>query len=386
MQLSLLIFLLNFLSIASALPTLYKRSFDAESAYQSALNATWSLFWNSQYDAFNLNDPACTSEFSYAAVWDLAVVGKAIVDSGDVAKTEDIINSLYKFQNSAGWFTSSPGGSEIYTDDNAQVVWVFLAAYELTKNQQLLNTAVNLIHLIQTQWSAIGGVTWQKDETYVASISTVEAALAAVKVYEQNGDESLLTFANSSLTWLDEHLTDPTDGFYYDGINRQTWQLNKGKLTYTVGVAISTYSYLYKFTGDEAYLEKAIAKASATLQSTTFLSPNGAWNNQLCYVHLLFAGFADLITITGITQYTEAVTNQANFIYLYDQLTQGSYGWYGSDLSLYNNYVKSTGDTKSISYSYSADNYCSTNPTQPKRSALDDGSAAQIFYNVARIN
>ncbi|KAI3404472.2 hypothetical protein KGF56_002664 [Candida oxycetoniae] len=363
-----------------------KRSFDAKFAYTSVLSTTWSTFWHNEYQAFDLNDPSCNPNFSYAAVWDVAVAGKAIVDSGDVQKTTQVINSLYKFQNSEGWFTSSPGGSDIYTDDNSQVLWVFLDAYKLTQKEAYLNTAVNLMHLIQTQWSQIGGITWQKDATYVASISTTEAALSAVKVYEYNNDKTLLTFANSCLTWLDEHLTDPSDGFYYDGINKDTWQVNKGKLTYTVGTAISTYSYLYKFTGDATYLKKATKMASATLSSSTFLNNNGAWNNDLCYVHLLFCGFADLITIGGKTSYTSALVDQANFIYLFDKLDSGDYSLYTKAQSLYEQYVKITGDSKSVNYNYNPDNFCNGDVNKPRKSVLDDGSAAQIFYSVVRVS
>ena len=46
-----------------------------------------------------------------------------------------------------------------------------------------------------------------------------EAALSAVKLYEQNKDDSLLSFAKKCLSWLDDNLLDKLDGFYYDGLN-----------------------------------------------------------------------------------------------------------------------------------------------------------------------
>ena len=103
-----------------------------------------------------------------------------------------------------------------------------LEAYKLTSNAKYLSTANQLMQLIQQQWSNIGGMIWKVDSNYIASISTVEAALSAVKIYQYNQDDTLLTFANSCLGWLDEHLTDPADGFYYDGIDKNTWQVNKG--------------------------------------------------------------------------------------------------------------------------------------------------------------
>ena len=54
------------------------------------------------------------------------------------------------------------------------------------------------MELIQGQWSnEVGGVRWKVDGDYIASISTLEAALSAVKLYEQNKDDSLLSFARN---------------------------------------------------------------------------------------------------------------------------------------------------------------------------------------------
>ena len=156
----------------------------------------------------------------YSVVWSVAVAGMAIVQSGDISKTNQIITSLYKYQNSQGWFSATPGGGESFVDDNCQVLWVFIEAYELTNNTKYLTTANKLMELIQGQWSdKVGGVRWKVDGDYIASISTVEAALCAVRLYEQNKDDSLLSFAKKCLSWLDDNLLDKLDGFYYDGLN-----------------------------------------------------------------------------------------------------------------------------------------------------------------------
>ncbi|KAL6449942.1 hypothetical protein SBY92_002416 [Candida maltosa Xu316] len=365
-----LLITLSLMSHSFGIPV--KRNWDANAAFTSALNATWS------------NDPACpNSFFNYASVWDVAVAGKATTNSGDIGKTTQIINTLYKYQNSDGWFTSTPGGNEMYVDDNAQVLWVFLDAYDLTKNQQYLTTAINLMDLIQTQWSEIGGVIWQVGADYVASISTTEAALSAVKLYQYNNDQTLLTFANSCLTWMDEHLTD-TDGFYFDGINQKDWAVNCGKLTYTVGVAMSTYAYLYKYTGDLHYVLDAVRKAYGTLTSNVFLRSNGFWNNDLRYVHLLFAGFADLITMCGQSGYIPQVADQALFIYDYDSIGGGNYLDFTSNSETYDRYVADTSD-RSIVFQDSNNTYCNgVIGGQLERSLIDNASAAQIFYEISR--
>ncbi|CAK9439704.1 uncharacterized protein LODBEIA_P38040 [Lodderomyces beijingensis] len=385
MLISLVLFF-GILQIGVASSISKRDTFDAARAYHSSLNALWSTFWNDDRVAFNFNDPACSSDFRHVSVWDMAVAGKAIVDSGDLTRTRQVLSALQRYQNSDGWFASNPGGNDIYIDDNAQVVYVYLDAYALTFNSDYLTTATNLMRLIQTQWSSAGGVVWKKDAPYVASISTTEAALAAARLYEYNFDSTLLEFSKSCLSWMEQHLTDPSDGFYYDGLDRDTRQVNRGKLTYTIGVAISTYAYLFKFTGDQAYVNHATDKASATLTKPVFLSSNGAWNNILPYVHLLFAGFADLITIARIHGYNPALNKQASFIYKYDQYdNSGHYSWYTSVRTLYDNYVKSTGDS-SIAFSLDSSCYCSGNASQPRRTVLVDGSAAQIFHSMTRIS
>ncbi|KGU12990.1 hypothetical protein MEY_02405 [Candida albicans 19F] len=316
----------------------------------------------------------------------------AIVQSRDISKTNQIITSLYKYQNSQGWFSATPGGGESFVDDNCQVLWVFIEAYELTNNTKYLTTANKLMELIQGQWSnKVGGVKWKVDGDYIASISTVEAALCAVKLYEQNKDDSLLSFAKKCLSWLDDNLLDKSDGFYYDGLNvNNKNKIDKGKLTYTVGVAISTYSYLYKYTNDEQYVLIATAKANETIKSTTFMRSNGYWNNDLKYLHLLFVGIVDLIIIMGDekSDFSNDIMKQGEFIYKYDQLSEiGNYLDFTGVKQLYDQYVKQSGDNSSINYQFNGDDYCdgSNDSGQIKRSLMENASAAQIFYQLNRL-
>lgn len=152
-----LLLLLVALSTAFCLP-LEKRieSFSANEAYTSVLTSTWKLFWNEQLGAFNLNDPSCSKNFSLPAVWDVAVVAKAIIESGNNTASQKVLTQLYSYQSSNGWFTALPNQTDAFTDDNAQIVWALLTAYDLTKDEKHLATAKQLVKLIQGQWSDIG--------------------------------------------------------------------------------------------------------------------------------------------------------------------------------------------------------------------------------------
>ncbi|CAD1812470.1 Glycosyl hydrolase 76 family protein [Candida parapsilosis] len=383
-----LLLLLVALSTAFCLP-LEKRieSFSANEAYTSVLTSTWKLFWNEQLGAFNLNDPSCSKNFSLPAVWDVAVVAKAIIESGNNTASQKVLTQLYSYQSSNGWFTALPNQTDAFTDDNAQIVWALLTAYDLTKDEKHLATAKQLVKLIQGQWSDIGGITWKTGDPYVASISTTEAALAAVRLYKYTQDKSLLDFAEQCLSWMEEKLKDSSDGFYFDGINKNNGDIDRGKLSYTVGTAISSYIYLYKFTNNATYLSIANSKATAVFATDTsnaLMNNGGGWNNGLKYNHLLFAGIADLIQIGGQLQYTQKLIDQARIVHDYDQLSEGVYVDFYTVETLANRYTQLTGQPNG--YSFNANNYCNNNKSDPKRSVLNQGSAAQIFYQVNRVS
>ncbi|CAI5758979.1 unnamed protein product [Candida verbasci] len=346
------VFLLFILNIVFAIPS-YKRdlSFDAQHEYTNTIDIIWDSFWNHQQQAISAHSSCSNGSFSSAVIWDLAVAAKPIIDSGNVARTNLIMNNLYNYQNIIGWFAATPDSSQIYTDDNAQVLWAYLDAYELTHNTRYLTTAIQIMTLLQTQWSQRGGILWQVDASYIASISTTEAALSAVRLYEYTHDSNLLTFATNCIDWMNANLRDPSDGFYYDGIGSANGSTpNKGKLTYTVGTVISTYTYLAKYNMLPNALSSAITLATNSLTSNTFLT-NGFWNNQVQYIHLLFAGFGDLIKIGGQTSFINQVNDQGNYYY---QMNPVSY-----------NLPCQGGGQGTLLY---------------------DGSMAQIFYQLSRIN
>ena len=86
-------------------------TFDPHDAFETAVNSTWSTFWNNTNQGFSQSDPSCleSQTFQYSVVWDVAVAGLAIVESRDISKTNDVATSLYKYQNSQGWFAATRG-------------------------------------------------------------------------------------------------------------------------------------------------------------------------------------------------------------------------------------------------------------------------------------
>ncbi|KAK6465014.1 Six-hairpin glycosidase-like protein [Scheffersomyces coipomensis] len=372
----------------------------SESAYSSALGTTWSNFWNPAQNAWNLNDQICPGYgYSSPVVWNVAVASKVIIDSGNAQQIQLVVNDILQYQNSAGYFSATTArDDDVYLDDDSQVMWVLIGAYQALGNQAYLTAAQTLMNNIMSQWNpTVGGVNEHVNADYVASISTLEAALAAVKLYEVSPNQDLVTFAENCITWISKTLQDPNDHLIYDGIAPSTGQINDGKLTYTVGVMISTLAYLNKITGQSSYIDQAIVLGNAATNAQgAFYTPQGFWNNELQYVEFLFAGFADLLNIgtattstqqAAFSSYTTEVYQQATYLFNFFQV--GTSGAYVDDVftasqDIFTKYT--TAFPNSGTFATDASNFCGgTLGGTVQTSLLTQASATEIFYQLSRI-
>ncbi|CAH6719286.1 hypothetical protein CLIB1444_02S05050 [[Candida] jaroonii] len=345
----------------------YKETFD------SLVESIWSDFWYDDKSSWSSNNK-CVDKFNYPVVWDQAVAGRAITEHLDQDKIRSVVNNLKDYLNSDGWFSSSTAkDNDVYIDDNAQVLWVLVDAYQFIGDVECLNIATKLMSNIKGQQIQGGGVRWNLNGDYVASISTSEAALAAVRLYQVNNDQSLIDFATSQMDWLFDNLQDPSDGLIYDGKVLSTGNIDKGKLVYSVGTMVSTLSYLSSLTGDSKYYYKALDLLNSALNPKgAFYNSDGTWNNPLKYSHLLFMGISDLITVytasnkVQSSQYQKFISEmefQANHIFENLQIDT-------------NNYVDNTKVFKD------SGNYCNGKPVT---GLMDNVSAAQIYYAMSRV-
>lgn len=377
-----------------SLKTLLSQSV-GDSAISNTIDKVWKRFWSTDKSKWNDNDSICGSSFDAVVLWDQAVVGRAITNSKDSTKINQIMNNIANYRNDKlGAYSAGEGGTEdVYTDDNAQLAWVFIDAYQVTGNEDYLNKAKAIVSFIEKQVDVNGGVLWKYKHTYIASISTVEAALAAMRLYDVSQSDTLITFAESCMNFMFKYFQDPSDHLFYDGLDKDNYKdLNKGKLSYTVGCALSTLAYLVKYTGNQKWLSSAIELGNAaTNKSGAFYNGDKIWNNQLQYVHLLYAGFADLLNIVDwnndFDSFRDEVKRQGAFVYNFLQDSQ--------DSSLYFNLATSSTKTMFNHYhSYFDDGtfsedlsiYCNSNLNGPtKKVLMDNASTAQILFELSRI-
>lgn len=273
-----------------------------DQAFRKVTDNLWNLFWNK--NSSNWNDQCDNT--NTPVVWSVAVASKAITDTHTSSTARSVINALLKYRNSQnnGFLASTAGNNDIYVDDDAQVVWVFTDAAEILYDNTVSQQASDTVDFIEKQKNnQIGGITWSINDVYVASISTLEAGLAAMKLYAVNSDASLISFAKYTLGWSFDNLLDQDNKFFYDGVT-PGGGVNKGQLSYTVGVAISTLAYLERYDGGDSDDWRAIAVELAVraigggkLDSIFF--SGGHLSNDLKYSHLLLVGFADLLSMTS---------------------------------------------------------------------------------------
>ncbi|EGV65821.1 Six-hairpin glycosidase [Yamadazyma tenuis ATCC 10573] len=344
-----------------------------------------SRFWNSDQQSFNSQDQICGSTFSQPMVWDVAVTAKGVIQS-DNTQVDSVLSNLYKYQNKAlkVFSASTAGDTDIYNDDNAQVAWAFIEGYKVTGNSEYLQTAKDIVSFLMTQVDKNGGVIWHYKDDYIASISTIEAALAAIRLYGITKDKTLLTFTKTCLSFAYTYFQDPSDKLFYDGLSKSQYSdINKGKLTYTVGCALSVLSELYKY--DSSNSDEWISKIKDLADATTyklgaFYNGNGFWNNQMKYVHLLYVGFSDIFEMDyDFSSYKPEVSRQAAFIqgFLKDSDSMFFSSISRSTYTMVERYESSFNET--------------VDQTEPvmcsgtaEKSLMDNASVLQIFYQMSR--
>ena len=221
----------------------------------------------------------------------------------------------------------------------------------------------------------------------MASIATLEAAVASVLYDTETGDQEYLSFSKDCLNWAFDNLYDSLDNLFYDGLTISSGNINKGKLSYTVGTALSTLSHLYKIEGDLQWLTKAetLIKASAT-GSGALYNLAGYWNNPLKYLYLLFQGCADFATYIGsASSLTSALVTEVNKQgnYVYNYLQDGTSGFYYDNMltaptNVYQKYLATFGLSAA-----NLPEYCSSGAV--KRSLLTNAAASIVFYNQWRV-
>jgi predicted alpha-1,6-mannanase (GH76 family) len=195
-----------------------------------------------------------------AATVDMQHIGRA--SSNDVAKR---IAGLSAYDGGEGYAPVFGARGNLFYDDN---LWIALA---LDRASSRPPTVVKLFGLVARGWDpdasqrCAGGVFWTRDPSIRDrnAVTTANAALLGIRLYERARVRRFLAFAQRAYAWADRCLA-RDDGLIADHI-RADGSVDWTAWSYNQGAMIATAVHLYGATRDRTYLREAEQRADATL-------------------------------------------------------------------------------------------------------------------------
>ena len=158
-----------------------------------------------------------------------------------------------------------------YYDDMQWMALAILRLYDKTGEKKYIAYVEDLWSDITKGWNDEmgGGIAWRKGQlNYKNTPANAPAAILAARLYNTLDNEVYLKWAKKLFVFVDENLVDSKTGQVWDGINRE----GNGKIdkdwcfTYCHGVYIGAAVELYKITGEQEYLDKAVKTAGFSLK------------------------------------------------------------------------------------------------------------------------
>jgi Glycosyl hydrolase family 76 len=211
------------------------------------------------------------------ALW--ATLDIAAIPKGDPDARADLlarIRALAAYSRpEPGWpaeYAPVFGGSGVvYNDDNLWIAQALVGSSSIVGGQAYA-TARNLFRLVEDSWDmnaadpCPGGVFWTRQGANRDrnAVTTANASLLALRLYERSGSPAYLTWAQSAYAWTKRCLGTQS-GLVNDHIDLggkvdpHTWSYNQGAM-------IAAGVRLYRATGRRSYLDDATRTANAALR------------------------------------------------------------------------------------------------------------------------
>lgn len=164
-------------------------------------------------------------------------------------------------------YAAANGGSgDIYYDDNAWLVIIYMNAYKTLGDKKWLELAERTLAFCYSAWDEKlgGGLYWmeQRKESKNTCINAPIAKVSA-ELYKITGKQEYLDWSKKIYDWTKKKLMD-TDYLYLDNISLDG-KITDWKFSYNVGCMIGAGAHLYDITGEEMYLTDAKNSAQAAL-------------------------------------------------------------------------------------------------------------------------
>lgn len=196
------------------------------------------------------------------------------------------------------------GNGDRYYDDNSIVGINLVQAYKLTNDVKYRDYAKDIVAFLQSgKDSHLGGAMWWRENSKNPNATDGDSnkptcangygtcfLLDYYKICPQTEKASVLAFAKELYQWLYDNLRDPNDNTYFNAKQAQGG-LQTMKWTYNSGVMIQNSLRLYNITGEQKYLNHAIATGVGshdyfvkTRNGLSAMPDNDQWFNTKLFV------------------------------------------------------------------------------------------------------
>ena len=226
---------------------------------------------------------ASDTRHSYAHLWPLSqaltaslAVGSLPGPAGAAARVDALrtVGALTHYRVGQG-YKSVPlprhPGQTLYYDDNNWIALDLLAAHRFSGTRAFLRRAEEVFQFLVSGWDTKagdpcpGGIYWATPglRHIRTTVSTANAALVALRLYQTTERGSYLAWARRMYGWVTSCLA-ARNGLYYDHLD-SVGNVSKQEWTYNQGAMIAAGVLLAQATRRRAYLDQARATARAAL-------------------------------------------------------------------------------------------------------------------------
>ncbi len=258
-------------------------------------------------DLYRENYPSQGGEREYSYLWPyvgMLTAGNVLYELGYekaiLQKQFDGLEAYYDNRSTLPTYQAYPvsgGATDHYYDDSAIVAMELIDAYELTQEQFYLDRAKTVTAFIMSGEDSRmgGGLYWFEGQSenctsgpncMKAANTSAYAAFVTSKMYQITKNNQYLTFAKRVYEWNYNTLRDPSDNLYWNDINIGSEEINTTKWTYNAALMIMAGINLYEISGEDEYLNQAVATAQSAYSKFTkvingqlFYQTNDPWFN-----------------------------------------------------------------------------------------------------------
>jgi len=198
-----------------------------------------------------------------------------------------------------------------YYDDNGLVGIDYIDTYSVTRNPAHLEKAKQIFSFIISGWDERfgGGVPWvegKRDQK--PACSNGKAMVLALKLHEATGDDYYLETGKRFYDWIWKYLRDPENDIIMNAwITEGEGHAQFDPYTYNSGTFIQAAAAMYRFTGEQKYLDDAITICEGTSKFFFHYTEDGIpfTYNIPWFDVVLFRGYQDVWEITGESKYAD---------------------------------------------------------------------------------